>query len=433
MQAAQRIADIVALLETLPPAERRRIVRVISAAPLTVSLDRAPLPPADAARADLARATIFGSMLQRFLDDGHPAIVQVHMRQDDRAGHGMPPWKGGGASMQPPRGAGPAFVAQVRLRDGTLVTFDSDQPTQTASWPYRLLLSLAVLLVAVVAVSLVAVRWATRPLDALADAADALGRDIAGPPMREEGPREVVRAARAFNTMQTRIARLVGERTAMVAAMSHDLKTPLTRLRLRAELLADGEVKEKISGDVSEMEALVHASLEFMRGIDASEATQPIDVGALLESLRADAAEAGHAVTLERATAAPGIERATAPYAGKPQALKRCIGNLVDNAVKYAGAATIVVDDSPARLVVRIADKGPGIPEAELDRVFEPFHRIEGSRNRSTGGTGLGLGIARDIARLHGGTLVLRNLAPGGLEAVLTLPRGGTPEGDSPD
>ncbi|HEX6265600.1 MAG TPA: ATP-binding protein [Burkholderiales bacterium] len=417
MQAAQRIADIVRLLEPLGPAERRRIVQAFSAPPLTISLEPRALDPQALDAEGSARAALFGAMLRRFLGDGRPVAVAL----SEGPGYFPPPagrhpgFMGGGAAMHARFAQGPSFVAQVRLKDGALVTFDARQPAQTSGWPYRLLLSLGVLLAAVIAVSLVAVRWATRPLNALADAADELGRNIERPPLPEKGPLEVARAARAFNTMQARLARYLRERTAMLAAMSHDLKTPVTRLRLRAELLEDGELKKKISQDLAEMEALVQASLEFMKGLETGERPQPVDVMALLESLQADAVELGGKVELQGA--------ASGPYAGRPQALKRCLGNLLDNALQYGQSATIVVDDDAERLSIRIRDRGPGIPQAELERVFEPFYRVEGSRSRNTGGTGLGLSIARTLAQLHGGTLTLRNLAQGGLEAALTLPR----------
>ena len=197
--------------------------------------------------------------------------------------------------------------------------------------------------------------------------------------------------------------------------MSHDLKTPLTRLRLRAELLEDGELKHKIAQDLEEMESLVHATLNFMRGAESTEKAQPLEVMALLESLQADAEAVNGQVAVKGS--------AGSPYLGRPQALKRCLGNLIDNALKYGKSATIHVQDGKERLLIRIQDQGPGIPEAELERVFEPFYRIEGSRGRDTGGTGLGLCIARNIAQLHGGTLTLGNLKEGGLEAVLILPR----------
>jgi len=393
------------------------------AAETSASASEAPLRRAESS----ARAALFGAMLRRFLGDGRPAEVAVTLREGQaflpagrtKSGFMGPaahaPWMMPGAAMH--FGSEPefSFVAQVRLADGTLVSFDSRQSAETSGWPYRLLLSLAVLLVAVIAVSLVAVRWTTRPLKALADAADELGRNLDRAPMPEKGPLEVVRAARAFNTMQARLARTIHERSATLAAMSHDLKTPVTRLRLRAELLEDGEPKRKISQDVEEMEAMVLATLEFMRGGETAERVQPVDVTALLESLQGDAAVLGGQVLIEGNTARPFVAR--------PQALKRCLGNLIDNALKYGKSAILSVEDAPDRLVIRVRDRGPGIPEGELERVFEPFYRIEGSRGRDTGGTGLGLSIARNVAQLHGGTLIVRNIKDAGLEAVLTLPR----------
>jgi signal transduction histidine kinase len=163
------------------------------------------------------------------------------------------------------------------------------------------------------------------------------------------------------------------------------------------------------------METMVSGTLDFMRGVDAEEPTQAIDVDALAQSLQRDAQEAGHEVTIE------GVARA--PYPGKPQALKRCLGNLLDNAVKYGDSAHVVIDDGEERVAIRVSDRGPGIPAAALERVFEPFYRLEESRNRDTGGTGLGLSIARNIAEAHGGTLTLENRPGGGLEAILKLPK----------
>jgi len=264
---------------------------------------------------------------------------------------------------------------------------------------------------------LLAVRWATRPLQALADAADALGRNIASPPMAERGPVEVVRAARAFNTMQLRLAAYLRERTSVLAAMSHDLKTPVTRLKLRAELLPDPGLRLKFTRDLEELESMVAATLDFLRGTAGLEPAQPVDMEALLASVEADLSETGHVVRIEG--------RSLAPYTGHPVALKRCLRNLVENAVNYGKAAEIVVDDDPQRLRIEVRDRGPGIAPAELEKVFEPFYRLEGSRNRDTGGTGLGLTIARSIAQAHGGQLTLENRPEGGLLARLTLPRSG--------
>jgi len=422
MQSAQRIADIVQLLDPMTAAERKTILQVLSAPPLVVSMGQAPLAGRSADADAGVRASMFGKLVRRYLADEREVVVEVtpanvvprkgrgwEKRYPDGSGDWMPPM------MRHAESPGYSFVAQIRLRDGVLATFDTRMPRTTANWPYRLLLSLAVLLVAVLLVSLIAVRWATRPLKTLADAADELGKNINRPPMPESGPVEVVRAARAFNTMQTRLSGYIRERTQVLAAMSHDLKTPITRLRLRAELLDDAQLRAKFTGDLQEMESMVAAALDFLRGLESSEAPQPVDIMALLESLQADIQETGGTVVIEGET--------RRPYAGRAQALKRCIGNLVENAVKYGQRARVIIDDNDARFELRIQDEGPGIPPGELGKVFDPFYRVEASRNRDTGGTGLGLTIARSVAELHGGSIALSNLPQGGLEVKLTLPR----------
>jgi len=433
MRQAQRMADIVRLLDPLAPRERERIVRVLDAPQLRVSLSQPPLAPTAGGPDQVEQAGRFEAAFRRFLGDARPLVVEVNgaprrwlpPAPPETRGPGPFPGPGrmeGPGMMHGPGGMGPgpqlagiSFVVQVALRDGTLVTFDSRQPLESVNWPYRMLLSLGILLAAVIVLTLVAVRWVTRPLKTLAQAADQLGADIERPPLSEEGPLEVSHAARAFNTMQRRLVAFIRDRTRILAAMSHDLKTPITRLRLRAELLDDPEMRAKFEKDLAEMESMVSATLDFMRGVESREPRQPVDVMALLESLQADAAELSGKVEIE------GV--ATRPYRGLAQALKRCLGNLIDNAVRYGKSAKILVRDAPTILEIRVRDEGPGIPESQLEQVFEPFHRLEASRSRDTGGTGLGLGIARNIARAHGGDIVLRNVPQGGLEAILTLPR----------
>ncbi len=423
MRSAQRIADIVRLLESLNAVERRRIVEVLSTPPVTITLDQSALTVSEQDPDRLARAALFKAMLRRYLGDSRRVEVAVSGSAPFQPGgmsgfkgpewHG--PWMGPRSAMHPGRQAGFSFIAQVRLDDGALVTFDSRQPAQTANWPYRMLLSLAVLLAAVIAVSLIAVRWVTRPLKQLSDAAEALGKNIDRAPLDESGPLEVARAARAFNTMQARLVGYIRDRTRILAAMSHDLKTPITRLRLRSELLEEPQLKARFVRDLDEMETMVGATLDFLRGLENGEAMKPVDIMALLESLQADMAETGAAVRIEGKSAAP--------YPGKPQALKRCLANLLDNAVNYGKSARIIVDDDESRLEIKIQDEGPGLPESELEKVFDPFYRTEHSRSRETGGTGLGLTIARSVAEAHGGRLVLFNRPEGGLEVRLTLSR----------
>ena len=433
VRSAQRIGDIVKLLDTIAPDERGQIVSVLSSPPLRISLGEPALEAVVAEPEKEDQAAQFAALLQRSLGEEFPLVVQASdaaRRPRGRPGmmEGRGRWRQEGGGPGAPesgypggggmrRFAGVSFVVQAELHDGTLITFDSRQPAESVNWPYRLLLSLIVLLAAVIAVTLVAVRWVTRPLKTLAAAAQGLGEDINRPPLDETGPLEVSAAARAFNTMQKKLAGFIAERTRIFTAMSHDLKTPITRLRLRAELLDDVELRAKFVKDLQEMEAMVSAALDFMRGVGQHEPPQPVDVMALLESLQADAREVGGDVSIEGT--------AQSAYRGHAQTLKRCISNLIDNAVKYGHRATIKVADSPAELAISVRDAGPGIAQEEIERVFEPFYRLESSRNRATGGSGLGLTIARSIAQAHGGSLVLGNPAGGGLEAVLTLPRRG--------
>ena len=426
MRLAQQIADIVKLLDTLPAAERRRVVAVFNAPPLAVSLEQSPLPGgSEAAEVDFQQS-MFSTVLRFALGDDAKVVVV----RSETAPPGLRPGQRGGQPQEMPmmqgrgqgRGMGPGFssgsaffTVQVALHDGTWVTFDSHLSPQAVSMPLRLAATLLILLGTVLLLSLVAVRWVTGPLSDLAAAAEKLGEDINRPPLPETGPSEAQRAARAFNTMQQRLSRFIADRTRIFTAMSHDLKTPITRLRLRAELLEDEALRTKFTRDLQEMEAMVTQTLDFMRDADAREAVQRVDAMALLESLQTDYQDSGSRVAIEGGIALP--------YPGRPLALRRCLTNLVDNAIRYGGQATIRIEDNADRLAIRILDDGPGIPEQELEQAFEPFFRGEASRNRETGGTGLGLGIARNIARAHGGDLVLRNRPEGGLEALLTLPR----------
>ncbi|MDE2003564.1 MAG: HAMP domain-containing protein [Betaproteobacteria bacterium] len=423
MQPAQRIADIVRMLDVSSPAERARIVGILNVPPLVVSLDRPPLPE-DAASSGGAHAAMFAAVLRAALGDDRP--MRVAMTTTPPSWALRPGRMEGRFAMNGPSGPGGmhpfspgefSMLTQVRLQDGTWASFDTRISPSTAGLPWRLLLALAFLLAAMLLLSWVAVRWVTRPLDVLATAADQLGRDIHRPPLPEDGPLEVGRAARAFNTMQARLIRFVDERTRLLTAMSHDLKTPLTRMRLRTELLEDAELRDRYEKDLVEMEAMVTQTLESMRGLANREPPQPVDVMALLESLRSDNEAMGRTVTIDG--------RATRPLMAEPQLLKRCISNLIDNAVIYGGRAQIHVDEDPSGSTIRVRDLGPGIPDSELERVFEPFVRLEGSRSRETGGTGLGLSIARSIARAHGGDVRLRNHEDGGLEATVSFPRRG--------
>ncbi len=424
---AQRIAAIVNLLDDLETADRHRLVTALDLPPTRISLD---LPWETIEPDERYHSVLFRGLLKRQLGPDRPFQLEINddlpppppLAERPRWFDSDPPPRPPERADRPPRWRMHAmmmglrnFVVQVRLHDGAVVTFQQILPEEVIAWPTRLLLILLVLLVSVAVLAALAVRALTRPLAVLAAAAGELGRDIRRPPLDEKGPLEVQRAARAFNTMQERLIRYIEDRNRILAAISHDLKTPITRLRLRTELLDDAPLKEKFLLDLDDMQRMAQASLDFLRGGEDSEPIAPMDLNALLESLQEDAEDVGHAVSISGA--------ASQPLRCRPLALKRCLTNLVDNALKYGQSAEIAVADAATRLRLIVRDRGPGIPAAELERVFEPFYRLEGSRSRDTGGTGLGLSIARNIARAHGGELSLRNHPQGGLEAVLELPR----------
>ncbi len=259
----------------------------------------------------------------------------------------------------------------------------------------------------------------TAPVRALAAAADRLGRDVNAPALAEDGPAELAQAAAAFNRMAARIRRYVDDRTLLLASIGHDLRTPITRLKLRAELIDDAEHAPKMLADLDELESMVAATLAFGRDVAASEPAIPLDLAALLRTVLDEAADARPA--LATAIHYDGPDRLA--MQGRPVALKRALANLVGNALGYGGAARAKLTPPTAGLVrVEIDDDGPGLPPAEIERVFEPFYRVEPSRSRETGGTGLGLPIVRNILRAHGGDVVLVNRPGGGLRAVVTLP-----------
>ncbi|MFM0291737.1 MULTISPECIES: sensor histidine kinase [Paraburkholderia] len=302
----------------------------------------------------------------------------------------------------------------LRLSDGSPLTIDM-RPMSGAPLSRWLLLVLALQLAVLVACCWLAVRLATRPLHQLAVAADTLGPDLKAARLPEDGPSEVSRAARAFNAMQDRIATYMTERMQILAAISHDLQTPITRMRLRVDVMDDDEQGAKLRQDLHEMESLVKEGVTYARTLHgATEVPCRVDPDALLDSLVCDYVDAGQAVSLEGRL---GVSLMT-----RPQALRRILGNLVDNALKFGGTAEITASTLPGgQTLITVLDRGPGIPAESLEAVFEPFYRLEASRNRDTGGTGLGLAIARQLAMAMDATLSLHNRPGGGLEARLTL------------
>jgi len=257
-------------------------------------------------------------------------------------------------------------------------------------------------------------RLLARPVQHMGDAALRLSEDLDSPPLPETGPREARQAAHAFNRMRERIREQVQQRSRMLVAVSHDLRTPLSRLRLRVEEIDNPQLRTRIGQDLAEMIGMLDSTLHYLQQERASEPLQWFDVKALADSLAEDACERGADV---------GVEGSCAPLKVQPMALRSCLNNLLDNAQRYAGDVSIELRDGTQEVEIRVRDHGPGIPAELREQVFEPFFRLEGSRNRNSGGVGLGLAIARDAARRQGGDLFFEETPGGGATAVLRLPR----------
>jgi signal transduction histidine kinase len=280
-----------------------------------------------------------------------------------------------------------------------------------AQWlPWVLALQLALLLTCVG----LAVRLVTRPLAQLAAAAERLDPAGTGTALSQDGPAEVAQAARALNLLQARIAAHVAERTQILAAISHDLQTPITRLRLRVEALDTEAAQDKLLGDIDQISQLVREGLNYARSANVTLGPAVrLDLLAFLQSVVGDYEDAGKPVQL--------IESASVSLNTHPPVLRRVLQNLIDNALAYAQAAETRLRQGEGRVCIDVLDRGPGIPAAQLEAVLQPFHRLEPSRGRSTGGTGLGLAIAQRLTQALGGSLTLANRDGGGLQATITL------------
>lgn len=311
-------------------------------------------------------------------------------------------------------------TAVVPFHDGSWLIIEDSSPGYPPMPAFPLTGIIAIELF-FVGISLIAFFLCVQPLRRLARAADSFGRDIPGtPPVEESGPTEVREAAQAFNRMQKSIREFLEERERTLAAISHDLRTPLTRMRLRVEQLDEAQ-RAPLQKDIGELQQLMDTTIDLAHS--NTEAEAQVDVASLLESLVEDRQDMGLDIRLEKQLEDMDVLLSIAPLKARPQSLKRCLANLMDNGLRYGKHVVVGVKDAPDMLTVTIADSGPGIPEADLEKVFEPFFRIEPSRSRSTGGTGLGLSIARSMARLHGGDVKLSNREEGGLLATATFHR----------
>lgn len=305
------------------------------------------------------------------------------------------------------------FKLGVRQSDGRWLVVEPKPTFRFDNWQQRVLLILLLSVIAVTPLAWLFARRLAQPITAFADAAERLGKDPRTPPLSISGSGEVVAAATAFNMMQERLRRYVEDRTAMVGAIAHDLRTPLTRLKFRIEAVPD-DIRPKLAADIDQMEAMIAATLGFVRDTQRPAERTRLELSSLVESVIDEAAETGGDAIVER-TEKTVIE-------GDPVALKRLVANLVENALKYGVRARGRVYAEDHMAIIEVDDDGPGIPSSELERVFEPFYRGEPSRNRETGGNGLGLAVVRSLARAHGGDVILANRPGGGLRASVRLP-----------
>jgi signal transduction histidine kinase len=399
---AERIVSIKRAIASLPQApERDRVAHDLSSASLAVHWSKVSLvlgsaPMTERTRAmetrlkELAPELAAESFRVGFADDGALAAGETNAYK-----HMM--------------------LVSVRLDDGSWVNFSSSALGASQHLDWGLTAIMICFAVAIVIVALLLLRWATRPLRDLALAAERFSLDQTPQPLPENGPVEVRRAARAFNTMRERIRSLVTERMQAMAAVSHDLRTPITRLRLRSEFLEDEAARALIDADLGEMEAMIDSTLDYLRGGTSSEPLRPVDLASVIETIVDDQVDQGNPVSLT------GLN--SAPVQGRVLSLKRAASNIIGNAVKYGQAVTVSIADAGDSFAIIVEDEGPGIAEADRERVFHPFVRLEESRGRQTGGSGLGLTIALAIVLSHDGRIELENRLEGGLRVTLQLPK----------
>lgn len=397
--AVERVAQFILSLQTVQPDLRTPFLAAASGIGMHAEL-AGPSDPVSEQQSKLA------AMLDQRLPDTHQ-VFSTPSRPSDCPGRLAQ------RKAEERRTACEALL--ITLSDGERLRLSVVPPRppplapRPDNWNYGILF-----LLCIGALAGIVARMTVRPLKRLAQAATELGNDIERPPLPERGANEIRQAAAAFNAMQARIRHHIQQRAHILAAITHDLQTPLTRLRLRLEKVEDVELREKLISDLSAMQGMVKEGLYLARSMDSAEPMQRLDLDSLIDSVCEDARDAGQAVTVSGKT--------HVSVRARPIALRRCLTNLIDNAIKYGSFADINASRDGAFVVIRIRDGGPGIPGNEMEQVFEPFYRLETSRSRQTGGTGLGLTIARNIAEQHGGRIRLTNLPEGGLEAALELP-----------
>lgn len=413
----ERVSVLVRLIGDANDEERRRIIERVSSRGDEVTMSESPRvlrSPRQPLERRIARR--LSRSLQ--LHDRSAVRVQIELHERDKDQH-----ENNGADQDEYEDRYrrirvhdlKGILISIRLWDNSWLNFRTERFEGPPPWAGKTLQLLTLLLTLLVVSGLLIARRMARPMAQLAQAAERFGLGQTQPPLVEKGPREVRHTIRAFNQMQERLQRHITERSQMLAAVSHDLRTPITTLRLRAEYIDDPETREKTLVTLAEMEAILSATLAFARDEAADEASRPTDLAALLQSLVDDHADLGGD------TGYAGPDRLT--ISCRPIALKRALNNVIDNALKYGERALVQLVPDDGMIEIRIDDQGPGLAPEALEAVFAPFYRVDNSRNRDTGGTGLGLAVARTIVLAHGGTLSLDNRPEGGLRAVIRLPQ----------
>jgi len=395
--ALARIVPVVRLLEDTPPELHKRILKATRRGWLKFQL-------AEQSAVKVSADNPLQRHLIELLDNkAQQARVQILREEEDKQ-----------ASRNKRRRRSLSLLVAVSLSSGQWLNVKIYHYSRTKSLISSSLISSLIMVIAVTAIVIFILRRITHPLVALRVAAEKLGRGESTPPLPEIGPADIRQTTHAFNQMNQRLKRFVQDRTRLLAAISHDLRTPITILRLRAEFIDDSETRDKILATLDEMQAMTEAALTFARDAATEEETRRIDLSALVASLCDDLADMGQEVQF--------IEEQKHPYACRPLSLKRALRNLIENAVRYGKRALVSIEASDTELHINIDDEGSGLHGDDLERVFEPFVRLESSRNRETGGIGLGMSIARSIVRGHGGEVVLKNRVGGGLRVIVTLP-----------
>ncbi len=410
---ASRIASVTHMIGEVPAQWRERIAAGLDEPTFRVSLSR------ESAVADDGDPTPDERRVAAFIaqqSSGATAQIRVKLSDAGRTGGsraGM--WMDHMAHMTPGAYAGgQAFAASVQLGEGSWLNFTGPIPPGDSLWSSPAVLSWALMAIAIILLSVWVVRRLTAPLRQFASAAERLGRDVNAPPLPESGPEEVRQAALAFNEMQGRLRRMIENRTHVLGAISHDLRTPITLLRLRAEMLPEGEDRERMLGTLDEMEAMIAATLAFARDDAWQEEVRVADLAALIASVCDDMTDIGADVALDD----PG----KLPIHCRPVSLRRAVLNVIDNAIKYGQRARVAIERHDRSLEIVVDDDGPGIPEAMQAEVFAPFVRVEQSRSRDTGGVGLGLSVVQSVVDAHGGEVTLANRPVGGLQVRIRLP-----------